>query len=290
MMLLGTLVPGVLAVAFFLHAATPDTIDLEWHFVAGQPFFEETETSARARGAGDRFLHHTYVIRWLPLARTDAGAWVIERRLERLKVESEVAGSRLVIYDSARPETNSAIFAGVYHGLVGWQSTLTLTPQYRIAALTVPAPPQGGSPAADVADFFEETAHRALIESLLLWAQPRRVREGDAWVVERVAPAARADRAERYTIRYDGRDGALACLRAAVTLQPPARADNAGGGPARALPQAQGIAWFDRQQRRLSRLETYLDPQGNVIVLARGGAEGIYPARRITRILDTLPE
>lgn len=291
-MLLATLVPGVLAAAFFLHAALPDTVELEWRFVAGEPFFEETETSTRARGS-EQLSKRTYVFRWLPISENEFGDWTIERRLERIKVESENAGANIVVYDSANPDGNSAVFERVYDGLVGWQSAVVLSPKYEVANLILPRAPQPNSPAADVADFHNHETHREMIESLLVWTRPRRVRGGDSWAVDRFPQALVATGFEAHTFRHDGRDGALDRLRADIAVRQFVSKNGAPvavRGNGAVLQQHKGIATFDRDRGRFSRLELYLDVKGNFMMLAGGGAEGVYQTRRITRITDALPE
>jgi hypothetical protein len=110
-------------------------VRLEWQFVTDKPFYQKTvtQTSQKMKVAGNEITQtqtQVFLVRWAPVKQLPDRSWVINQKIEAVRVDIDIGGSKISI-DSARPDVNNPL-SEFFDALVGAELTLTISPRKKV--------------------------------------------------------------------------------------------------------------------------------------------------------------
>src|SRR5262249_38452546 len=201
------------------HAAQqPDQdVALQWKFVKDRPFFQEitsaTDQRMKVMGSDVRQTQtQTLYNRWTP-TRKDGDNWELRQRIEGIKLDIDVGGSK-VSYDSTNDKGgNASALAEFYRSLVGTEYKVVLNREYQVEKVEGEFPPKKAEdPHAEtlMSQLMNESAVRQTAETCFAGLPRHPVRPGDSWTVKRrmdTGPIGEFVVQFRYT--YEGKRGNL---------------------------------------------------------------------------------
>jgi RNA polymerase sigma factor (sigma-70 family) len=279
---------------------------LRLHFHQGRPFYQEVTTATRqsmkVMGSDvTQDQRQTFTFRWTPEEQRPDGTWVLTQRVEGLRMDLDVGGSK-ISYDSTRGGTASSALGNLYKALVGAEFRVTLDRKYRV--LTVAGRDEfldkasRASPALGPlrSQLFSAEDLRRVAQVAFPALPAERVEPGDSWARKsRVDLGNLGSYEATSTYTYEGREGSLDRISVECTLK--------FRGPATDLPfrvkeadldhaSGTGTILFDRARGRVVRQELNLKLGGRLTYTSGGQDVGVVlvQTQKITvRTTDTNP-
>jgi RNA polymerase sigma factor (sigma-70 family) len=264
--------------------APSKAVTFQWKFEKGKPFYQiittETEQHSKVMGTDvAQKQNQTFYFRWTPKDRTRDNRWVITQRVEGVKIDLDMAGTRLN-YDSTtgKPSADSPL-GNFYQALVGSEFQLT-----------VPSGAQGLQ-IDGVPKFLRELSNRQtplhaksvadynqLLGVWFLALPPQPVRVGDTWSRKAefsVLSLHGFNVVYQYT--YAGKEGPLDKITVQCTMGYQLRDPGKGEGfPAQVkkvdlkTTKGTGVVYFDRARGRIVWSEMTLPLEGQMTLLLNG--------------------
>jgi hypothetical protein len=276
------LVVAVMAVC----AYGQEPIKLEWKFVKDKPFYQEMNTKTNQTMkimAMDNVTQNndqTFYFSWTPLEQDKDKNWIIEQKIEGVKMDIEIGGNR-INYDSTNPSASSGNpLADFFKALVGSKFKLTVSPQMKV--LKIEGREDFINRLVKANPTMEPLLKQILgDEALKQMADPafgalpsKPVKKGDTWEKQSkldMGPIGIYDTTYKYT--YEGKEGKLDKIKVDTTLNYKAPEASAAGQ----LPfkikaanlqskNATGTIWFDNEKGRLDHSDMKLNLEGKLTI------------------------
>jgi hypothetical protein len=269
-----------------------EAVKLEWKFEKGKPFYQEMHTSTKQTMkimAMDNITQNqdqTFIFSWTPLSQEKDKSWVIEQKIEGVKMDIEISGNK-ISYDSTAPSTSTNNpLADFFKALVGSTFKLTLSPDMKVTKIEgrdefvnklVKANPQMEPLLKQI---LSDDALKQMADPAFAAVPPNPVKKGDTWERQsklNMGPIGTYDTTYKYT--YEGKEGKLDKIRVDTTLNYKAPEASATGQ----LPfkiksanlqtkNASGTILFDNEKGRLDKSDMKLTLEGKLTIEIGGMA------------------
>jgi hypothetical protein len=114
-------------------------VTLKWKFEKGKPFYQEltTDTKQTMKVMGMDITQNqkeTFVFSWTPKDQDKDGNWVIQQKIEAVKMDIDIGGQK-VAYDSTKEAGTANPLADFFKALVGSEFTLTVSPDGKVTKI-----------------------------------------------------------------------------------------------------------------------------------------------------------
>jgi len=264
-----------------------EAVTLKWEFQKDKPFYQEmkTTTNQTMKVTGmdiTQKQEQTFIFSWTPKEQDKDKNWIINQKIEAIKMDIEMGGNK-INYDSAVPGTTNNPLSDFFKALVGSEFKLTISPEMKVLKIEgreefmnklLKANPQMEPLLKQI---LSEEALKQMADPAFAAVPTKPVKKGDTW--ERTSklnmgPIGAYDTTYKYT--YDGKDTKepkLDKIKVVTSLTYQTPGPNAGG----ALPfkikdanlkskNAEGTILFDNVKHRLEKSEMKLTLEGKLTI------------------------
>jgi hypothetical protein len=133
------LVSLIALVVVGLPAFAQDKADLTWKFEKGKAFYQTmtTETTQQIKVMQmdmNQKQNQTFIFSWTPKDQDKDKNWVIQQKIEAVKMDIEIGGNKIT-YDSTNPTAANNPLSDFFKALVGTEFTITLSPEMKVTKI-----------------------------------------------------------------------------------------------------------------------------------------------------------
>ncbi|MBI3721261.1 MAG: hypothetical protein HY248_01805, partial [Fimbriimonas ginsengisoli] len=195
-----------------------DAIKLSWKFEKGKPFYQRMTTTSqntmKVMGMDvTQNQSQTFYFSWTPREQDQEGNWIIEQKIEGIKMDIEIAGSK-ISYDSSQDSTDSNPLLEFLKAKVGSVFKLTVSKDMKVIKM-------------EGRDQFEpllqqvhgDDALNQMSDSILAVVPTTPVKKGQTWERKKILNMGAIGSyaiTNRYT--YEGKEGKLDKINVDSTL------------------------------------------------------------------------
>ena len=263
-----------------------EPVKLEWKFQKDKPFYQDMNTKTKqtmkimAMDTVTQNQDQTFIFSWTPLEQDKDKNWIIEQKIEGVKMDIEIGGNK-ISYDSTNPGASTGNpLADFFKALVGSKFKITISPEMKVLKIEgkddflnrlVKANPQMESLLKQI---LGEEALKQMADPAFASLPPKAVKKGDTWKSDSkldMGPIGVYD--TTYTYTYEGKDGKLDKIKVETILKYKAPEASAAGQ----LPfkikaakldsmNATGTIWFDNDKGRLDHSDMKLTLEGKLTI------------------------
>lgn len=275
---------GLAVLVITMPVLAQENVTLEWKFEKGKTFYQDmsTETKQTIKVMGMDITQNqkqTFIFSWTPLEQDKDKNWVIQQKIEAVKMDIEIGGNKIT-YDSSKDTGAGNPLADFFKTLVGSEFKLTISPEMKVTKI------EGKD------EFLKKLIQQnqqmqPLLqqilndESLKQMADPafgvipgKPVKKGDNWTRDTkldMGPIGKFETSYKYT--YDGKEGKLDKIKVETSVKYIPPGDNTAGG----LPfkikagdfktsKGTGTILFDNEKHRLDSSDITLDLAGKLTI------------------------
>jgi hypothetical protein len=284
---------AVLLVAVLgLCAYGQEAVKLEWKFEKGKPFYQEMHTNTKQTMkimAMDNITQNQdqiFYFSWTPLDQDKDKNWIIEQKIEGVKMDIEISGNKITYDSTTTPTTTNNPLADFFKALVGSSFKLTLSPDLKVMKIEgreefvnklVKANPQMEPLLKQI---LSDDALKQMADPAFASVPSNPVKKGDTWEREsklNMGPIGTYDTIYKYT--YEGKEGKLDKIKVDTTLNyKPPEASATGQLPFKIkaakleTKNATGTILFDNEKHRLDKSDMKLTLDGKLTIEIGGMA------------------
>jgi hypothetical protein len=313
------LVSTLVAVGFTLGltaaASAADATTLKWKFEKDKPFYQEmsSDTTQTMKVAGSDIKNsqkQTFYFSWTPKEQDKDGNWVINQKIEGVKMKIEISGSPPIDYDSTKEGAASTPLGDFFKVLVGSEFKLTVDKDMKVTKIEgrddFIKKLGGANPQMEplLKQILSEDALKEMADPTFAAVKISEVKVGDTWDRKSkfdMGPIGRYQNEYKYT--YQGKDQANAKLDrikvdTTVKYEKPDDAAFGGGLPFKiktadlAAKNANGFVLFDNEKGRVEGSEANLELSGKLGIEIGGQTTNVelsQTQKTTTKTTDTNP-
>jgi len=298
-------------------ASAQDTITLKPKFEVNKAFWQEmttqTEQNMKVMGTDVKQRQdQTFWYSWTPTKQEADGSWVVEQKIEGVKMSIDIGGNK-VDFDSTKTEATANPLGDFFKALVGSKFTITLKPDFTVAKIEgrqefikklVAANPQMEQLLNQI---LSEAALKEMAEASLGIYTGKEVKKGESWEKKSkldMGPIGNYDNTFKYTYEgkntegKDDKEKKLDKIKVETTLKYTPPADPAAGS---ALPfrikaanlastNAGGTILFDNDKGRVESQSLTLELKGDLSIEIGGQTTKVELSQKQTTVVKTFDE
>jgi len=298
-------------------AFAQDTVTLKPKFEVNKTFWQEmttqTEQNMKVMGTDVKQKQdQTFWYSWTPTKQETDGSWVIEQKIEGVKMSIDIGGNK-VDFDSTKENPTANPLGDFFKALVGSKFTITLKPDFTVAKIDgrqefikklVAANPQMEQLLNQI---LSEQALKEMAEASFGFVTGKEVKKGESWEKKSkldMGPIGSYDNTFKYT--YEGKntdakeekDKKLDKIKVETTLKYSPPADPAAGNtlPFRikaanlASKDAGGTILFDGDKGRIDSSTLGLTLTGDLSIEIGGQTTKVELSQKQTTTVKTSDE
>jgi hypothetical protein len=263
-----------------------EPVKLEWKFQKDKAFYQDMNTKTKqtmkimAMDTVTQNQDQTFIFSWTPLEQDKDKNWIIEQKIEGVKMDIEIGGNK-ISYDSTNASASTGNpLADFFKALVGSKFKLTISPDMKVLKIEgkddfigrlVKANPQMEPLLKQI---LGDEALKQMADPAFAALPPHPVKKGDTWKKDSkldMGPIGTYDTTYNYT--YEGKDGKLDKIKVDTVLKYKAPEAGAAGQ----LPfkikaakldskNATGTIWFDNEKGRMDHSDMKLTLEGKLTI------------------------
>lgn len=283
-------------------------VDLKWKFEKDKTFYQEmtTDTKQTMKVMGMDITQNqkqTFYFSWKPLDKDKDGNWVVEQKIEGIKMDIDIGGNK-VNFDSTKDTGTANPLADFFKALVGSSFKLTVSPDFKVTKIEgrdeflkkLVTANQQMEPM--LKQILSDEALKQMADPAFSVVPNKPVKQGDTWSRDsklNMGPIGSYDTTYKYTLA--GKDNNLDKITVDTTLKytPPAE------GAATQLPfkikkadlkssDAKGTILFDNQKGRVVNSDMSLKLDGKLSIDIGGMVTDVDLSQTQTTTVKTTDE